>query len=107
MVDDANEAKGHRNNIFSTSFNVAGIAAGPHTTFGLVACELFATEFIDHASVPVEVEEEVIETEVDDVSVGTPEPIVFNAYYDAEGTEIELYDDENNIVYASEVDPLG
>jgi len=50
IVDDGVRGRGHRKNIFSRSFAVAGIACGPHTRFGGMCVIDFAGGFVEGAA---------------------------------------------------------
>jgi Cysteine-rich secretory protein family len=50
IVDSGVSGKGHRKNIFSPAFGVAGVAAGPHASFGAMCVMDFATNYIEHGS---------------------------------------------------------
>ena len=50
IVDEGVPGKKHRANIFSKSFRVAGIAAGPHARYGAMCVMDFAGDFIERGS---------------------------------------------------------
>ena len=50
IVDEGVLGKKHRANIFSKSFRVAGIAAGPHARYGAMCVMDFAGDFIERGS---------------------------------------------------------
>ena len=47
IVDDGVRGRGHRKNIFSSTYNVAGAAYGPHAIYGSVCSIEFAGGFAD------------------------------------------------------------
>jgi len=47
IIDDGVRGRGHRKNIFNSTFNVAGAAYGPHATYGSVCSIEFAGSFSD------------------------------------------------------------
>jgi hypothetical protein len=47
IVDDGDRGRGHRKNIFSTAFHYAGIACGPHASFGRICVIDFAGGFVE------------------------------------------------------------
>ncbi len=49
IVDDGVAGRGHRKNIFSRDFRVAGAASGPHAAFGSMCVIDFADSFIEGA----------------------------------------------------------
>jgi uncharacterized protein YkwD len=54
IVDKGVRNRGHRKNIFSRSFNVAGIAAGHHSRFGKMCVIDFAGGYTDKGRVAVQ-----------------------------------------------------
>jgi uncharacterized protein YkwD len=50
IVDDGVAGRGHRKNIFSREFHVAGVANGPHATFGSMCVIDFADGFVEAGS---------------------------------------------------------
>ena len=50
IVDEGVSGRKHRANIFSKSFRVAGIAAGPHARYGAMCVMDFAGDFIERGS---------------------------------------------------------
>jgi hypothetical protein len=50
IVDRGVSGKGHRKNIFSTGYGVAGVAFGPHAAYGAMCVIDFAGRFIEHGS---------------------------------------------------------
>lgn len=50
IVDEGVPGKKHRANIFSRTFRVAGIAAGPHARYGAMCVIDFAGDFIERGS---------------------------------------------------------
>lgn len=47
IIDDGVRGRGHRKNIFNSTYNVAGAAAGPHAVYGSVCSIEFAGSFSD------------------------------------------------------------
>jgi len=47
IVDDGERDRGHRKNIFSTAFHVAGAATGYHATYGAMCVIDFAGSFVE------------------------------------------------------------
>jgi uncharacterized protein YkwD len=50
IVDDGVRGRGHRKNIFSSNFRVAGVAVGPHSTYRAMCVMDFATDFVERNS---------------------------------------------------------
>jgi uncharacterized protein YkwD len=50
IIDKGVAGKGHRKNIFSDAFGVAGVAYGAHRTFGAMCVIDFATRFVERGS---------------------------------------------------------
>lgn len=50
IVDHGVSGRGHRKNIFNSSFRVAGIACGGHARFGAMCVMDFAGGFVDRSS---------------------------------------------------------
>jgi uncharacterized protein YkwD len=47
IVDDGDRSRGHRTNIFSPAYHCAGIACGPHATYGRMCVIDFAGGFVE------------------------------------------------------------
>lgn len=45
IVDDAVAGRGHRKNIYNASFEVVGIACGPHKVYGTMCVQTFADDY--------------------------------------------------------------
>lgn len=49
LIDDGIRDRGHRKNVFSEKFNIAGAAFGPHARFGTICSIDFAGGYLDRA----------------------------------------------------------
>jgi len=49
IVDDGERSRGHRKNIFNPAYHFAGIASGPHASFGRMCVIDFADNFVEGA----------------------------------------------------------
>ena len=47
IIDDGVPGRGHRDNIFNSSYRFVGVACGNHKTFGMMCVITFAREFIE------------------------------------------------------------
>ena len=47
LIDDGVSSRGHRHNIMSGNFRMAGVAIGPHPTYGFMCVIDYVTKFVD------------------------------------------------------------
>ncbi|UCE07607.1 MAG: CAP domain-containing protein [bacterium] len=47
IIDDGVPGRGHRDNVFNSSYRFAGVACGDHKTFGMMCVITFAGEFVE------------------------------------------------------------
>ena len=50
IVDSGVSGRGHRKNIFSSNYGVAGVAAGPHASFGSMCVIDFASQYVERGA---------------------------------------------------------
>ena len=48
IIDEGVSNRGHRKNIFNPNFNLAGVATGRHSKYGIMCVTDFASAFIPH-----------------------------------------------------------
>lgn len=52
LIDAGVASRGHRKNILSPAFSVAGVASGPHAGYGSMCVIDFAAHFVEHTPPP-------------------------------------------------------
>jgi uncharacterized protein YkwD len=50
IVDSGVSNRGHRKNIFSSNYGVAGVASGPHAAFGSICVMDFASQYVERGA---------------------------------------------------------